>query len=200
MKKNNLALFDFDGTITYTDSFLLFVRKTVGVGRFCAGMALLTPQIGMFLLNYYSNHCLKEDVLTLFFRNKSIDSFRKAADDFCRNSIPTILRQKAWNRLCWHQEQGDRVVIVSATPELILGPWCEEHGLDLLATRLQVITGRLTGKIDGDNCRGEIKVKQILNRYSLSDYEKIYAYGDTTGDRPMLSLATHSYYRPFRRK
>ena len=200
MQKKNLALFDFDGTITDSDSFLLFVRKTVGVGRFCAGMALLTPQIAMFLLNYYSNHCLKEDVLMHFFRNRSMDSFRKAADDFCRNSIPTILRPEAWDRLRRHQDQGDRVVIVSATPELILAPWCEEYGLDLLATRLQVISGRLTGRIDGENCRGEIKVKQIRNRYSLSDYEKIYAYGDTTGDLPMLSLATHPFYQPFRRK
>ncbi len=199
MKKKNLALFDFDGTITDTDSFLLFVRRTVGVGRFCAGMALLTPQIGMFLLNYYSNHCLKEDVLTHFFRNWSIDSFRKAADDFCRNSIPTILRQEAWNRLRRHQDQGDRVVIVSATPELILAPWCEEYGLDLLATRLQVINGRLTGQIKGENYRGQVKVTRILNRYRLSNYRKIYAYGDTEGDRPMLALATHSFYRPFRR-
>jgi HAD superfamily hydrolase (TIGR01490 family) len=199
MQKKNLALFDFDGTITNSDSFLLFVRKTVGIGRFCAGMTLMTPQISMFLINRYPNHCLKEDVLIRFFRNWPLDSFRKAADDFCRKSISTILRQEAWACLRRYQDQGDRVVIVSATPKLILAPWCEKHGLDLLATRLQVIDGRLTGRIEGENYRGQVKVTQILNRYRLSDYREIYAYGDTQGDRPMLALATHALYRPFRR-
>ena len=196
----NLALFDFDGTITNSDSFLLFVRKTVGLWRFYTGMAMMMPQISMFLFKLYPNHYLKEDVLIHFFYNWSLDSFRKAADDFCQKTISTILRQKAWACLRRHQGQGDQVVIVSATPELILAPWCEKYGLDLLATRLQVIDGRLTGRIEGENYRGQVKVTQILNRYRLGDYREIYAYGDTEGDRPMLNLATHASYRPFRRR
>lgn len=198
MEKKNLALFDFDGTISNRDSFLLFVRKTVGVGRFCTGMAQLSPRIGRFLLKCYPNHDLKEDVLTRFFRGYLVTDFRKAAETFCLVEVPCILRRQAESRLRWHQKRGDKVAIVSATPELILAPWCRRRGLDLLATRLQVADGKLSGRIEGENFRGMVKVEQIKNRYRLDDYNEIYAYGDTSGDKPMLAMATHSSYRPFR--
>ncbi|HHB75954.1 MAG TPA: HAD-IB family hydrolase, partial [Desulfobulbus sp.] len=149
MRKPNLALFDFDGTISNRDSFLLFVRKTVGVGRFCAGMAQLSPRIGRFLLKCYPNHDLKEDVLARFFKGCPVPEFRKAAETFCLGTVPFILRRQAESRLRWHQERGDRVAVVSATPELILAPWCHQHELDLLATRLQVTDGKLSGRIEG---------------------------------------------------
>jgi len=194
----NLALFDFDGTISDRDSFLLFVKETVGAGRFYTGMAMLLPQIGKFLLRRYPNHSLKEDVLTRFFRNCPLDTFRQAADRFCRDTVPAILREKARQRLRWHLDQGDRVVVVSATPELILAPWCRRKGLDLLATRMEVVDNRLTGRIEGENCRDQVKVQRIISRYEVNDYPEIYAYGDTEGDRPMLAMATRSFYRPFR--
>jgi len=62
--------------------------------------------------------------------------------------------------------------------------WCREQGLDLLGTRLQVVDGQLTGRIDGENCRGPEKVRRIYSKYNSDDYAKIYAYGDTEGDRP----------------
>jgi len=194
----NLALFDFDGTLSDRDSFLLFVKETVGTVRFYSAMAMLAPQIGRFLCKRYPNHRLKEDVLTLFFRNCSLEVFCKAAERFCHNTIPGILREEARQRLRRHHERGDRIVVVSATPELILAPWCHTNGLDLLATRMEVVDNSLTGRIEGNNCRGKEKVKRITERYKVDDYREIYAYGDTEGDQPMLAMATKSFYRPFR--
>ncbi len=194
----NLALFDFDGTLSDRDSFLLFIKKTVGAVRFYSVMAGMSPQICRFLCRRYPNHRLKEDVLTRFFQNWSPDDFSEAAEQFCRDTVPGILRDEGARRLRRHQERGDNVVIVSATPELVLAPWCRTNGLDLLATRMQIVDNRLTGRIEGKNCRGREKVARITGRYRIDDYLEIYAYGDTEGDRPMLAMATKSYYRPFR--
>jgi phosphoserine phosphatase len=38
-----LALFDFDGTITYEDTFAPFIRYAVPTGRILAGAAALSP-------------------------------------------------------------------------------------------------------------------------------------------------------------
>lgn len=57
---------------------------------------------------------------------------------------------------------------------------------------------KLTGKIDGKNCYGEEKVRRIQEKYPLSEFSEVYAYGDTSGDRPMLKLGTSSFYKPFR--
>ncbi len=193
----NLALFDFDGTISDRDSFLLFVRHTVGGARFAAGMAILAPRVLRFLCGRYPNHRLKEDVLTRFFRNWSVQDFCRAAEEFSRQRIPAIIRPAAGQRLAWHRRQGDRIVIVSATPELILAPWCRRNDLELIATRLEVVDDRLTGRISGRNCRGPEKVARINSFCTPADYDEIYAYGDTDGDRPMLAMAHRPSFRPF---
>ena len=72
------------------------------------------------------------------------------------------------------------------------------NGVDLLATRLEVKEGVLTGKIAGVNCHGEEKVRRIKEAYPKDALTKVYAYGDTKGDLPMLRLADIRFYKPFR--
>ena len=49
----------------------------------------------------------------------------------------------------------------------------------------------LTGEFKGKNCNGEEKVKRIKAHLMLSEYDEILAFGDSSGDEAMLSLATH---------
>ncbi len=193
----NLALFDFDGTITRKDSFLLFIRYTSGELRFGAGCLVLFPRIVAFLLKRYSNQRLKEDFLRFFFQGTEVQELERQARAFTAELLPRIVRPLALERLREHQQAGDKVVLVSATPALILQPWCDRNGIDLLATELQIRNGRLTGSINGRNCRGQEKVRRILGRYALGEYSAVYAYGDSAGDLPMLDLADHRFYRPF---
>jgi phosphoserine phosphatase len=68
----------------------------------------------------------------------------------------------------------------------------------LIASRMEVKDEMITGKIDGRNCHGEEKKRRIQEAFDLSAYQEIYCYGDTKGDKPMLSLATSAFYKPFR--
>jgi phosphoserine phosphatase len=69
--------------------------------------------------------------------------------------------------------------------------------VSLISTRLETNNGKLTGRIEGKNCRGIEKVRRIKMQYKLDEYDEIYAYGDTKGDKPMLGLATIAFYKPF---
>ena len=193
----NLALFDFDGTISDRDSFLLFLRLLAGP-CFYMRCARLAPQISAFLLHLYPRQRLKEDFLFSFLADMTIDALERSALDFCRLKIPDILRPQALERIRRHQQDGDRIIVVSATPELILRPWCDGHGLELLGTRLQVRQGKLTGKIEGRNCRGAEKVRRLREFCDLQSYTTIFAYGDSAGDRQLLAMADVSFYKPFR--
>jgi len=93
---------------------------------------------------------------------------------------------------------GAEIVIVSASAENWIQQWCRQHQLQLIATRLEIKNDRMTGRILGRNCYGQEKESRITSSYNLSQYDEIYCYGDTKGDKPMLSLATFSFYRPFR--
>lgn len=89
-------------------------------------------------------------------------------------------------------------MVVSASPENWIQKWSFSEGLELIASKLEVNNGKITGKILGKNCHGVEKLKRIKEKYIIEDYKVIYAYGDTSGDRPMLNVATHSFYKPFR--
>ncbi len=49
--------------------------------------------------------------------------------------------------------------------------------------------------IQGKNCNGREKVKRIKNEYDIESFDKIYAYGDSNGDKPMLEMADIKYFR-----
>ena len=105
---------------------------------------------------------------------------------FCLNSF---IKPKALARLRQHQEQGDRVIIVSAGFDLILKYWCEQEGVELLATGIEVKNGVITGCFVGRNCYGPEKVNRINAHLTLSEYEEIYAYGDSRGDLEMIGIS-----------
>ena len=86
-------------------------------------------------------------------------------------------------------------MLVSASLDVYLGPWCERHGVDYICTRLEERGGRLTGRYIQGDCSGAEKVRRILQRYQLTRYALVYAYGDSAEDREMLELAHKKYYR-----
>ncbi|MCB1149091.1 MAG: HAD-IB family hydrolase, partial [Chlamydiia bacterium] len=55
--------------------------------------------------------------------------------------------------------------------------------------------GVLTGKLLGANCRGPEKVRRILETFGPKESYLLYAYGDSAGDREMLALADHPFFR-----
>jgi HAD superfamily phosphoserine phosphatase-like hydrolase len=103
------------------------------------------------------------------------------------------------DKIAWHKEQGNKVVIVSASMECWLKPWCDKHNLELIATKIEIKEDVLTGKFLTKNCHGIEKVNRINKIYVLSEYDYIYAYGDSSGDRELLSLANEKFYKPFRK-
>jgi HAD superfamily phosphoserine phosphatase-like hydrolase len=101
-------------------------------------------------------------------------------------------------RIQWHKAQGHKVVIVSASIACWLKPGCDRNGLELIATKLEIKEGIVTGKLLTRNCYGIEKVNRVKEKYRLDDYETIYAYGDSRGDKELLELANESFYKPFR--
>ena len=107
--------------------------------------------------------------------------------------MPDALRRS--NQL---RTNGFEIAVISASAENWIRNWSDRYRLKLIATKLEVKNGLITGRIEGRNCYGEQKVVCIREQWNLTEYEDIYVYGDTSGDKPMLALATKSFYKPFR--
>jgi phosphatidylglycerophosphatase C len=191
----NLALFDFDGTITERDTFSGFLRFAVRRHRIVLGMLPLSPVIFCYRLGLMPADRARPIVSRVGFQGELADSIRQAGRRYAADVLPEVTRKKALERIRWHQDQGDTVVVVSASLDVYLQPWSDSIGVELICTELEERNGRLTGRYCHGDCSGPAKVRRILRRYDLSRYPVIYAYGDTTDDREMLALAHRKFYR-----
>ncbi len=52
-------------------------------------------------------------------------------------------------RIARHQARGDTVVVVSASLDVYLRPWCQQHNLELLCSEVEFQNGAATGKYQG---------------------------------------------------
>jgi len=194
-----IAFFDFDGTITTKDSLLEFIKYAVKRSSYYLGILSLIPWGAAYKLKLIPNYRAKEKLITTFFKGWDADQFQQVAKQYSLEQIDKIIRPQAMEKISWHQKRGHTVVIVSASLEPWLNKWCQKHNIDLIATRLKFHRGKVTGRLAGKNCYGTEKVNRIRERYNLSEYSVVYAYGDSKGDRELLSLADHAYYRHFHR-
>jgi len=193
-----LALFDFDGTITTDDSLIKFIRFVVGDAKTLWGMILLSPMLTAYKLKLIPNYKAKQYMLSYYFKGMNEEKFMQVANEYSLNHISTILRPEAMEKIAWHKEQGHKIVIVSASIECWLKPWCDKNDLDLIATKLEIKDGIVTGKFLTKNCYGIEKANRVNESYDLSEYDHIYGYGDSRGDKELLELADESFYKPFR--
>ena len=194
----NLAIFDFDGTISFKDSFRGFIIYYHGYLSFTLGSIILTPVYLLYWFRIISNNTMKEKVISYYFRGEVVMDFERKCLEYSTNEINKIIRSKAKDRIDWHQARGDKVIVVSASVKSWLKIWCEENKIELIATELDIKDGRLSGKLKGRNCYGVEKVNRIKKEIELEIFEEVYSYGDSKGDREILELATKGYFKPFR--
>ena len=192
-----IAFFDFDGTITEADSTARFIRYLVGDSKFFIGIFFLLPFMFLYILNLISNNSIKQILITYFFKGKNINEFKKHAEYFSLNMLEPLIRKKALKEIEWHKENGHDVVIVSASIDLWLRPWCIKNDIALISSMLEVNDNVITGKTRKKNCYGLEKVIRIKELYNLSEYSYIYSYGNSRGDYEMLRIANESHYKPF---
>jgi len=198
MKNRNLALFDFDGTITTKDTLVEFIKYAVGSKNYYLGLLKLSPMLLAYMLKFIPNHKAKEQLIAYFFKDWESQKFQAIAKKYALEEIDTITRPQAIEQIRSHQEKGDKVVIVSASIECWIDAWAKQYGIELIATRLEHQDNRVTGKFATKNCYGIEKVNRIKKSLRLKEYQTITAYGDSSGDKEMLALSHNAYYKPFR--
>lgn len=197
MKK--IAFFDFDGTITTKDTLLEVIKYQKGKVDFYIGFLLNAPFLIGLKMKLVSNQAAKERMLGYFFKGMELKSFQLGCDEFIDNALPAMIRPGALEEIARLKVQGFEIVVVSASPVNWIKKWSDAVGLGLIASKLQTANGALTGYIDGVNNNAGEKAVRIKAEYNLSDYNEIYCYGDSSGDKAMLALGTKIFYKPFRK-
>jgi phosphatidylglycerophosphatase C len=199
MKKETIAVFDFDGTITHKDTLLVFIKFSKGICSFIFGIMLFSPLIVAMKLRLYPNWKVKQRLFSFFFKGDSLEKFNDFGNRF-NSEINKIIRPKALETLKLHKIKGDRIIIISASIDNWIKPWAEKVGTDIvIGTKIETNkNGLLTGNFLSKNCYGQEKVNRLLEMFpNRNDYELI-VYGDSRGDKELIELSDKGFYNEFK--
>ena len=192
-----VAAFDFDGTLTRRETLLPFLLHMLGAVAVARHALMLSPTLAGYGLGLIRNDVAKERVFVRCLAGMRTVELQQEAERFAALILPRLLRHEPLQRLDWHKRQGHRCVVISASLELYVRPWAIKAGFDdVIATRLETReNGHVTGKLSGANCYGIEKVRRLEALLGVRDGYSLYAYGDSRGDKELLSSADYPYYR-----
>jgi phosphatidylglycerophosphatase C len=181
-----VAAFDFDGTITRKDTLVPFLRRFRGLPRFTEAFLRAAPAVA----GPGRREAYKAAVFHRLLTGVAAEDLEAAATGYGRE-LPAQFRPEIVERIRWHQEEGHEVVIVSASLRAYLDPVAEHLGVHgVCAVELEVADdGRLTGRMAGPNCRGPEKVVRLTEWLGGDEPERLWAYGNSSGDRELLAAA-----------
>jgi len=192
-----IVAFDFDGTLTVRDSYTAFLKWRAGRRAWRLGLLRLAPAALAWLFHRDRGR-IKAAATAVFLKGVPRERLEADARAFAEIHARSLLRPdavKTWRR--WRSDHV-RLVIVTASPEIVVGPFARGLGADaLLGTRLVFDEhDRVTGAFDGANCRGQEKVRRLHAAFG-PQLRLRAAYGDTGGDREMLAAAEEAGYQVF---
>ena len=200
--KKKLYCFDFDGTLTTSDTLLEFIKYAKGRGRFLMFFLMYSPLLVLMKLHLYPNWKAKQQIFAHLFAGMRIEKFDALCHGFAEEN-QHLLRPKGITLMHEALVAGAQVFIVSASIDNWVRPFFDIRnlkGVQVLGTQIEVEDGKLTGRFKSNNCYGKEKVHRIaeaLKSFERSEYE-IEAFGDSRGDKEMLAFADKGHFKPFR--
>ena len=196
-----IAAFDFDGTLTRRDTLVPFLARGLGWPKLLWALVRCSPWLLAFALRLIPNHVAKQKLMLLTLKNRTAAELDDWTNRWLAHDFSGQLQRWTMARLTEHQQAGHCCVMVSASPDIYLRRVSQLMGFDaLLCTEMAILDGRLTGLMKTPNCHGEQKVLRLkawmAERFgSAAGGAVLYAYGDTSGDKPLLQMAAHAFYR-----
>ena len=191
----HLAIFDLDNTLLAGDSDYLW-------GKFLAGRGIVDAEFyeqenQRFYDEYKAGELDIFEFLAFSLKPLSEQSPATLASlhrDFMAECIRPIITPAARQLLARHRDNGDILLIITATNRFITAPIAEELAVpNLLATDPEMVDGHYTGRVAGIPCYREGKVERLRYWLQQTGYNlaESWFYSDSHNDLPLLELVTH---------
>lgn len=194
MKK--LYCFDFDGTLTKEDTMFLFL-KFYNSNKYFIEFAKHIPLFLFLKLGLLDAEKVKKSFISGILKGEKKQKIEELAQKFFKENFPNIFRENALDFIDKIDHSKTKSLIVTASLDIWTKPFAEKFGMKLIATEAKFENGVFTGHFNTKNNNGIEKVNRIKKEIEGKKFDKIIAFGDTSGDKPMLSLAHESHYRFF---
>jgi phosphatidylglycerophosphatase C len=191
---DRVAVFDLDGTLTRIDTFLPFLATYAWRRRKPWRAAVIPLVVLAYLSRLVSDRTAKQFLLRCFLFGEKRDDVEAHARDFC-NWIKPRLHPLGLTKLREHVDGGDRVIVVSASPDVYVPEIARSLGVEeVVCTKVRWNDELCLGMIDGENCKREAKIT-MLSAYlgAGANPQTMTAYGDSRSDLPLLCWVKNGF-------
>lgn len=191
-----LALFDLDGTLTRGDTYRGFVLELLAAHPARWPRALLLPLLAAgYALRVLDRGALKGAILRLLFAGLPRDTVQVFAQRYAAEVVPRRMFPDALAALRGHLAAGDRVVVLSASPDLYvpdIGHLLGAHETHCTAIRWKA--DMLDGRLAGANRRGPEKTRVLEMLRRVHPGLPVIAYGNSEPDLAHMALCEEAVY------
>lgn len=194
MKK--LYCFDFDGTLTYSDTMFLYL-KFYDATKFRIQFIKHIPLFTLLKLNLLEAEKVKKSFISSILKGQPKAKIEKKSQEFFDQYYPEIVRENALDFIKNIDYSQTDCYIVSASLDIWVKPFADKFKMNLIATKAEFKNDIFTGNFIGKNCNGIEKVNRIKEEISGKKYDKTIAFGDTSGDQEMLDWANEGQFKFF---
>lgn len=190
-----LALFDLDNTLLAGDSDYLW-------GEFLTEQGIVDHDVyekeNQRFYDDYKRGTLNIHEFQAFSQQPLVDNdtdkMLSLREQFVEQKIRPIMSPASFDLINKHRNQGDTLVVITATNSFVTRPIVAAFGIEnLLATEPEVINGKYTGKIAGIPCfqGGKVdRLHQWMQEHQL-DMQGSWFYSDSHNDLPLLKEVDH---------
>ncbi len=188
------AFFDMDKTLIAENSGSLYMKYRYERGEISRtellfGLAAyLRYKVGLLDINAWTREMMKQ------FKGQAERTLTREANVWFREMVAETVYPEAEELVRQHQKEGHVVAIVSGATKFVVRPLAARLGIKhILYTRLEVETGRFTGRVVEPICfeEGKIYWLQHLVEQQEIDLARSYFYTDSITDLPLLELVGH---------
>lgn len=175
------VVFDLDGTITSSDTYLAFLLGYVRrKPHLLLRLPILISAWTAFKLRLRTNSWLKAKFLHTLMGGVSSQNLTMWTNEFVEEILTSRLRNRAKLIIEKHLNARHTLILVTASFDIYVEKLAQKLGISqVICTRAAWDTnGNLTGEIDGKNCYGEEKVRRLIEHFG-STRKNLYVLGYT---------------------
>jgi HAD superfamily phosphoserine phosphatase-like hydrolase len=155
------------------------------------------PLFVLLKLKLADTENVKKSFIGSILKGQTQEKIEKKSRQFFEHNYPKIIRENALDFIHNIDRENTESFLVTASLDIWAKPFAEAFQMQLVATKAEFKNGIFTGNFIGRNCNGKEKLIRIQAEIINRKYDKIIAFGDTSGDRPMLQWANEGHYQFF---
>ena len=190
MSKPDLAIFDLDNTILNGDSDYSMINYLIDINLLGKNAKLKNEQFiqdyqrGQLDFNPYTNFALKPYI------GMTQKEINEIIMPFVENIIEPMINIFALKLLHEHYEKEHKLLLASATNELIVKPIAKRLEIkNVIATKVEFKNNKCTGEFIPPSALGEGKlqlVKSWMKYKQRNSFSRVTFYSDSINDLPLL--------------